>query len=67
MAGVYDARLHRARPQVLKEWHEAVRHTGSEDILFAVYGGGQEIRSLCARHRWIWIPETMDVRKNKFI
>ena len=48
------------------EYRIATDHAETEDILFAVYGGGRPVQELCTERAWIWIPETCDQRKGKF-
>ena len=43
------------------EWlytqHEqAVKHAGTDEILFWVYGGEDHIQELCQEHGWLWTP-----------
>ena len=35
-----------------------------EELIFAVYGGGQQIKALCAENGWLWLPP-FNTRKNK--
>lgn len=41
----------------------ARRHSGLENPLFVVYGGGAAVRCFCEREGVLYCPETMDVRK----
>jgi len=47
------------------EWRAACEHHGSDDILFAVYGGGKQVKAMCEGRGWGWIPEERDRVKGK--
>jgi hypothetical protein len=60
----YSVRAHMGVPfSVLHEvWSAAVAHAGTEEILFAVFGGGRKrIGNLCRHNGWTWIPEHRQV------
>jgi uncharacterized protein YbdZ (MbtH family) len=45
------------------DWQVAQDRAGTDDILFVVYGGGQEVRNLAAERGWHFIPERLEVVK----
>jgi len=47
------------------EYAVACEHHGDDDIVFAVYGGGQAVREHCNERGWTWIPEERDRVKGK--
>jgi hypothetical protein len=47
------------------EYDLACDKRGSEDLLFAVYGGGAAVERHCQSKGYLWIPEAMDCRKGK--
>ena len=47
------------------EWRAACEHHGSDDILFTVYGGGKQVKAMCAERGWGWIAEERDVVKGR--
>lgn len=47
------------------EWRAACEHHGDDDIIFTVYGGGRQVKALCADRGWGWIAEERDVMKGK--
>jgi hypothetical protein len=60
----YSVRAHMGVPfPVLHEvWSAAVAHAGTEEILFAVFGGGRKrIGNLCRHNGWTWVPEHRQV------
>lgn len=46
------------------DWQVAQDRAGTDDILFVVYGGGQEVRNLAAERGWHFIPERLEVVKS---
>lgn len=60
----YATRAHRGIPfhEIDAEYRLACRHAGTEDILFAVFGGGRKrIGDLCRLNGWTWVPEHRQV------
>ena len=52
------------------EWQLARARCGREDLIFAVYGGGERVAEMCrryARDGWVYLPETMDQRKGRVL
>lgn len=43
----------------------AVAHAQSHDLLFVLYGGGDQCRRLALDSGWYWIPEQRDVARQK--
>ena len=48
------------------EYQSAIKHHGSDDILFVVYGGGKRVKEDCRRNGWQWIPEHRDIIKGRY-
>lgn len=42
--------------RLFKQHDLAVKHAGTEEILFWVYGGEDRIQELCQEHGWLWTP-----------
>lgn len=40
-------------------WRAASDHAGTEDILFAVFGGWRKIRDACRERGWTWVGEDL--------
>ena len=59
----YATRKHKCMPlaTIWDDHERAVRHAGTRDILFCVYGGGRAVRDICRRHALTWIPEHAQV------
>jgi hypothetical protein len=51
------------------DWEVACEHSGADeaDILFIVYGGGQDVQAMCKDHNWNWIPERMQIVSNPLL
>lgn len=63
----YCTRRHRGdKPSVL-EWRAAQcrAHAGSDELLFCVVGGGQEVYRQCQSNGWVWVPEEIDCIRDK--
>jgi hypothetical protein len=43
----------------------AAEHAGTDDVVFAVFGGGKKVRGHCADQGWIWVPEHSDVVRGR--
>jgi len=39
------------------EYEQAVKHAGTDGILFVCYGGGKKAEELAQSHGWIWYPD----------
>lgn len=57
----YATRQHQGiDPRAIEDdWRQAVAHAGTEDILFAVFGGWRRVRDLCRERNWLWVAEDM--------
>lgn len=47
------------------DWRMARDHAGSDDILFAVFGGGKRARSICKARNWIHIPDHAEISRGR--
>ena len=47
----------RYQGDTVKEFERAVRHAGTDDITFIVYGGGKEVSRMAERCGWLYLPE----------
>lgn len=63
----YASRSHRKTgvAGVLRDFDAAVRHAGTDDILFAVFGGGVRVKALCAERGWPRIPNRGDLVRGR--
>ena len=61
----FATRSHSKGQWIEAEWEAAADHSGREDLVFLVYGGGAEVKSLCAKRGWHWCPEEADVARGK--
>lgn len=62
----YASRAHGNRPEMLEAEHAAaVRHAGTESLLYLVYGGGKRVEEMAKARGWVWIPERADSRKRQ--
>lgn len=52
-------------PETMALYDMAVAHAGTHDILFVLYGGGDQCRQLAFNNGWYWIAEQRDVAKQK--
>lgn len=61
----YATRKHRdvRLSELEADWRMAVKHADTEDVLFAVFGGGQRVKKMCGDRGWEWCPEHRDVVK----
>lgn len=48
---------------ILADFAVAAAHAGTDDLVFLVYGGGAEVRELCAARGWFWTPEDSDAAR----
>lgn len=54
----YASRAHGNRPEALvSEWEVARTHSGRDNPLFLVVGGGRRVKALAEQHGWVWVPE----------
>jgi Domain of unknown function (DUF4417) len=54
----YASRAHGNQPErLVEEWEVAREHSGDEQPLFLVVGGGKRVRDLAREHSWVWVPE----------
>lgn len=45
-----------------RDYEIACNHAGTNDILFAVYGGGKNIRDYCKSRGWLYLTENSRIR-----
>lgn len=50
---------------VLEDYELACEHAGTNDVLFVVYGGGQDVYELCKSRGLVWLPENMHVKEGR--
>ena len=43
--------------ETVKEYEQAVKHSGGGTILFVCYGGGKKAEALAKEYGWIWYPD----------
>lgn len=43
--------------ETVKEYEQAVKHSGGGTILFICYGGGKKAEALAKEYGWIWYPD----------
>jgi len=51
----------------LAEFDLACQHAETDEVLFLVYGGGQQVKELAKARGWLWYPEHMDKAKHRGI
>jgi hypothetical protein len=58
----YADRCHARVPveELEADWRMARDHAGTDDILFAVFGGGKRARSICRARRWVHVPDHIE-------
>lgn len=49
--------------EIEADWRSAVARAGTEDILFAVFGGWRKVRDLCRSRGWAWVAEDMHLAR----
>jgi hypothetical protein len=47
------------------DWRLAIDHAGTDDILFAVFGGGRRARLLCESRGWVHVPDHIEVVRGR--
>lgn len=53
----YFSRSHGDPAKLVAEWEAAAAHSGTDDLLYGVYGGGKAVEALCGERGWKWYPE----------
>jgi len=54
----YSTRSYDSLPETVEEDYKcAANHAGTDDIVFAVFGGGLKTRKKCLERKWIHIPQ----------
>jgi len=57
----YASRAHGNQPEMLRVEYEVAReHSGREDPLFLVVGGGRRVKALAHEEGWVWVPEQVE-------
>lgn len=63
----YSTRGYDTKPEMLTSDHEcAVRHAGTTDIVFVVFGGGAATHARCKQEKWIHVPQESHVIENRY-
>jgi Domain of unknown function (DUF4417) len=56
----YASRAHSNQPDgLVREWEVARSHSGSDNPMFLVVGGGRAVKKLAVEHGWVWVPEQL--------
>ena len=63
----YSTRSHRLSQMssIEAEYEIAVKHAGTTEILFVVYGGGKKVRRLVEERGWVSLPEHIEVVRGR--
>ncbi len=48
-----------------QEYELACKHAESDSIIFVVYGGGKAVKQYAQKRNWIWLNETMTLRRER--
>jgi hypothetical protein len=63
----YATRGYDSKPEMLEaDYQCAVKHAGTEEIVFAVFGGGNATRNTCIARNWIHIPQESHVIEGRY-
>lgn len=63
----YSTRGYDKKPEMLtSDWECAVKHAGTSDIVFVVFGGGKGTHDRCISEKWIHIPQESHIIENRY-